>query len=97
MDFAWTNDHTTYVVDLMRRAREIATLKTKLTESETQRNNWHRKYTAMFDQMNAERSRFLSVSNANTELQTKLLQQQEEIAYLRSQQTYLRTALGLKV
>jgi hypothetical protein len=97
MDFAWTNDHTTYVVDLMRRAREIATLKTKLTEVERLRNNWHRKCLAMTEQMNTEHSRFVSVSNDNAALRETNLQQQEEIAYLRSQQTYLRTALGLKV
>jgi predicted nuclease with TOPRIM domain len=96
MDFAWTNDHTTYVVDLMRRAREIATLKNKLAEVERLRSNWHRKCSAMTEQMNAEHSRFVSVSNDNAALREINRQQQEEIAYLRGQQTYLRGALGLK-
>jgi ABC-type enterochelin transport system substrate-binding protein len=51
----------------------------------------------MTEQMNTEHSRFVSVSNDNTALRETNRQQQEEIAYLRAQQTYLRTALGLKV
>jgi len=88
--------HTTHLADLMRRAREIAVLKNKLAEVERLRKNWHQKCSAITEQMNTARSRFVSVSNDNAALREINRQQQEEIAYLRGQQTYLRGALGLK-